>query len=71
MPHFLVTSAIVVALLAILGTAIGACMGIARDLMLDGAEDDRDEEPTTAGNGRISLPGEFDVSPYGRHARRN
>jgi hypothetical protein len=66
MAHLLLTSALVLALLAIIGIAIGACLGIARDLMLDGADDDGDERPDTTGNGRISLPKEIGVGL--RHA---
>jgi hypothetical protein len=66
MAHFLLTSALVLTLLAIVGIAIGACLGIARDLMLDGADDDADEQPDTAGNDRISLSQEIGVGL--RHA---
>jgi hypothetical protein len=66
MPHLVLTSVLLFALLAIVGIAIGACLGIARDLMLDGADDDSDEQPTPAGNRRISLSQEFRVGL--RHA---
>jgi hypothetical protein len=66
MAHLLLTSALLLALLAILGIAVGACLNIARDLMLDGAEDDGDEQPDTTGKGRISLSEEIGVGL--RHA---
>jgi hypothetical protein len=66
MAHLFLTSALLFALLAIVATAIGACMGIARDLMLDGSEDDRDEEPASTRNTGISFPEEFGVGL--RHA---
>lgn len=40
MSHLLLTSLLLLALLAIVAVAIGACLGIAGDLALDGAEDD-------------------------------
>jgi hypothetical protein len=67
MPHFLLTSALLFALLAIIGTAVGACMSIARDLMLDGTEDDGEEQSaTTDGNGGMSLSEDFRVGAGGR-----
>jgi hypothetical protein len=66
MPHIVLTSVLLFALLAIVGIAIGACLGIARDLMLDGADDDGDEQPDPAGKRRISLSEEFRVGL--RHA---
>ncbi len=63
MPHLVLTSVLLFALLAIVATAIGACLGIARDLMLDGADDDGDEQPAIGG---ISLSEEFGVGL--RHA---
>jgi hypothetical protein len=71
MAHFVLAGALLFAFLAIVGVAIGACLGIARDLMLDGADDDSDEQPAITGNRRISLFKEFRVSSYGRHAPRN
>ena len=68
MPHLVLTSLLLFALLAIVATAIGACMGIARDLMLDGSDDDADDHPGTGGNGRISLSEEFGVAAHRRHA---
>jgi hypothetical protein len=61
MSHLVLAGALLFALLAIVGIAIGACLGIARDLMLDGADDDSDEHPATAGNRGIRLPNEFGV----------
>jgi hypothetical protein len=66
MPHLVFTSVLLFALLAIVATAIGACLSIARELMLDGADDDNDERPASGGNGRISLSEEFGVGL--RHA---
>jgi hypothetical protein len=66
MPHLVLASALFFALLAIIGIAIGACVGIARDLMLDGADDDSDEHPAAAREGGISLSDEFKVGL--RHA---
>jgi hypothetical protein len=66
MAHLLLTSALVVALLVIVGIAIGACLGIARDLMLDGAEEEGDDQPDTATNGPISLSEKIGVGL--RHA---
>jgi hypothetical protein len=61
MPHLVLTSALLIALLAIVATAIGACIRIARDLMLDEADDDTDGQPTTSKDGRISLSKEIGV----------
>jgi len=66
MPHFLLTSALLFALLAIIGIAIGACLSIARDLMLDGAEDDGDEQSATHGDGGMSLSEDFGVGAGSR-----
>jgi hypothetical protein len=68
MRHLVLASALLFALLAIFGIAIGACLGIARDLMLDGADDDSDEHPARSGNQGISLPDEFGVAAGRRHA---
>jgi hypothetical protein len=71
MPHFLLTSALLFALLAIIGIAVGACMSIARDLMLDGTEDDGEEQSaTTDGNGGMSLSEDFGVGAGGRQVHR-
>ena len=61
MPHLVLTSALVIALLAIVATAIGAWIRIARDLMLDGAEDESDGEPAMSEGGRIGLSEDFGV----------
>jgi hypothetical protein len=66
MPHLVLASALLFALLAIVGITIGAFLSIARDLMLDGADDDSDEYSATPGNPGISLPDEFGVGL--RHA---
>jgi hypothetical protein len=60
MPHLVLTGALLFALLAIVATAIGACIRIARDLMLDGAEDESDGEPAMS-EGGISLSKDFGV----------
>jgi hypothetical protein len=70
MAHLLLTSALLLAVLAIVGIAVGACLSIARDLMLDGAEDDGDEQPDTTGKGRISLSEEIGVAAGRGHAQR-
>jgi hypothetical protein len=66
MPHLVLASALLLALLAIVGIAIGACLSIARDLMLDGADDESDEHPANPGNPGISLSDDFGVGL--RHA---
>jgi hypothetical protein len=63
MPHFVLAGALLFALLAIVGIAIGACLGIARDLLLEKAGD---EQPAIAANRRISLAEKFTVGL--RHA---
>lgn len=66
MPHLLLTSALLFALLAIVGTAIGASIGIARDLMLDEADDTPEGDSTPAGRGQIGLAEDFGIGL--RHA---
>jgi hypothetical protein len=66
MPHLLLTSALLFALLAIVATAIGGCIGIARDLMLDETDDTPEGAPTPAGRGRIGLAKDFGIGL--RHA---
>jgi hypothetical protein len=39
MPHLMLTSALLFALLAVVATAIGACLRIARDVMLNEADE--------------------------------
>jgi hypothetical protein len=54
MPHLMLTSALLFALLAVVATAIGACLGIARDLLLldEGDESaERDGSPSQNGHG--------------------
>ena len=66
MSHLLLTSALLFALLAIVGIAIGACLGIARDLMLDEAEDTPEVEPTPGRGAQIGLAEDFGIGL--RHA---
>jgi hypothetical protein len=63
MPHFVLAGALLFVLLAIAGIAIGACLSIARDLLLEKAGD---EQPSIAANRRISLAEKFAVGL--RHA---
>ena len=52
MTHLMLTSALLFALLAIVAIAIGASLGIARDLMLDEPDDGAtDTASTPSGNG--------------------
>jgi hypothetical protein len=53
MDHLMLTSTLLFALLAVVATAIGSCLGIARDLLLDGAEEATGTEvaPSHDGNG--------------------
>jgi hypothetical protein len=53
MQHLFLAGALFLALLALVSIAVGACLSIARYLMLDGADDDRDER-AIAGDGRMS-----------------
>jgi len=64
MAHFVLAGALLFALLAIVGIAIGACLSIARDLLLEKAGDE--QQPTIAANRRISLAERFAVGL--RHA---
>jgi hypothetical protein len=67
MPHLLLTSALLIALLAIVGIAIGASLRIARDLLLDGTHDDEHREgPAANAPGPISVGEDFRVGL--RHA---
>ncbi len=52
MPHLMLTSALLFALLAVVATAIGACLGIARDLMLDESDEGTDAEPVPLHTGQ-------------------
>jgi hypothetical protein len=51
MSHLMLTSALLFALLAVVATAIGACFGIARDLLLDEADESTELETSHQGNG--------------------
>jgi hypothetical protein len=51
MSHLMLTSALLFALLAVVATAIGACLGIARDLLLDAADESPELETSPQGNG--------------------
>jgi hypothetical protein len=51
MSHLMLTSALLFALLAVVATAIGACLGIARDLLLDGADEGTELDASHQGNG--------------------
>jgi hypothetical protein len=66
MPHLLLTSVLLFALLAVVATAIGACLGIARDLMLDEADETPEGETTPGGSGQIGLAEDFGIGL--RHA---
>ncbi len=59
MPHLMLASALLFALLAIVATAIGACFGIARDLLLDEADDTAESEVSPPGRGQIGLAEDF------------
>jgi hypothetical protein len=43
MTHLIVTSTLLFALLAIVGIALGACLGIARDTLLEGGAPEGEE----------------------------
>jgi hypothetical protein len=64
MTHLMLTSALLFALLAVVATAIGACLGIARDLMLDEIHETDTEllpaavQSSPSGNGH-GLAGDF------------
>ena len=52
MTHLMLTSALLFSLLAVVAIAIGASLGIARDLMLDETHDtDSAGQSSTSGNG--------------------
>jgi len=61
MPHLLLTSVLLFALLAVVATAIGACIGIARDLMLDEADETAEGDLTPGGRGQIGLAEDFGI----------
>ena len=66
MPHLILTSVLLFALLAVVATAIGACFGIARDLMLDEGDETSEGETTAGGSGQIGLAEDFGIGL--RHA---
>lgn len=66
MPHLILTSVLLFALLAVVATAIGACYGIARDLMLDEADETPESETTPGDSGQIGLAEDFGIGL--RHA---
>jgi hypothetical protein len=67
MPHLLLISALLFTLLALVAIAIGAWVGIARDLMLEEAADETPEgEVTAADSGDIGLAEDFGIGL--RHA---
>lgn len=51
MTHLIVTSALLFALLAVVAIALGASLGIARDLMQEPDETAADKASTPSGNG--------------------
>ena len=66
MPHLLLTSALLIALLAIVATAIGGCLGIARDLMVDEADDTPKSGIAPTGGAQSGLAEDFGLGL--RHA---
>lgn len=66
MPHLILTSVLLFALLAVVATAIGACYGIARDLMLDEADETPESGTTPGDSGQIGLAEDFGIGL--RHA---
>jgi hypothetical protein len=61
MPHLLLLSALLFAILALVATAIAACIGIARDLMLDEVDEAPEDELTPPGSGQIGLAEDFGI----------
>jgi hypothetical protein len=51
MTHLMLTSALLFALLAVVAIAIGASLGIARDLLLDENHETTDSQSAASGNG--------------------
>jgi hypothetical protein len=68
MPHLLLTSVLLFALLAVVATAIGACLGIARNLILDEADETPEGETTLGGSGQIGPAEDFGMPLNGRQA---
>jgi len=66
MPHLLLISSLLFALLALVAIAIGAWVGIARDLMLDDADETPEGDQTPTGSGQIGLAEDFGIGL--RHA---
>jgi hypothetical protein len=67
MPHLLLISALLFTLLDLVAIAIGAWVGIARDLMLEAAADETPEgEVTAADSSEIGLGEDFGIGL--RHA---
>jgi hypothetical protein len=66
MPLVLLISALLLALLTIVAIAIGACIGIARDLMLGEVDETPEGDPTPTGSGQIGLAEDFGIGL--RHA---
>jgi hypothetical protein len=66
MPHLLLISALLFALLALVAIAIGAWVGIARDLMLDEVDETPAGDSTPTGSGQIGLAEDFGIGL--RHA---
>jgi hypothetical protein len=61
MPHLLLISALLFALLALVAIAIGAWVGIARDLMLEEVDETPEGEVTAADSGEIGLGEDFGI----------
>ena len=66
MPHLLLISALLFVLLALVAIAIGAWVGIARDLMLDEVDETPVGDSTPTGSGQIGLAEDFGIGL--RHA---
>ena len=66
MPHLLLTSALLIALLAIVAAAIGGCLGIARDLMVDEAVDTPESGMASTGGAQSGRADDFGLGL--RHA---
>jgi hypothetical protein len=66
MPHLILISVLLFALLAVVATAIGACVGIARDLVLDEVDEPPEGETRPGDKGQIGLAEDFGIGL--RHA---
>jgi hypothetical protein len=76
MPHLMLTSALLFALLAIVVIAIGACLGIAREVLADGTDDAPEDDLGHTGRSPIGLGEEFglglrNATHYARSPRRS